>query len=99
MVLSSIINFDAAQKSNDVLGTAAAVPATEGQRNYAVSVALISLILAGAVARVLEAVVTDVGPRLAREVAERRGGLDAVPVVVEPLDGVSRPAGNSVSGS
>jgi hypothetical protein len=48
LVVASIINFDAAQKSKNAKATNV-VPSTLGQRRYAISVALVSLILSSAV--------------------------------------------------
>ena len=49
MVLASIISWDAAEKSSNVIAVSAAVPSTESERLYAVSVSLISLVVSGAV--------------------------------------------------
>ena len=48
LVLASVINFDAAQKSEDVIKASGAIPATPEQRSYALSAAIVSLILTGA---------------------------------------------------
>jgi len=46
LTLASFINYDAAQKSADVLdGNISVVPSTSGQRGYAVAVAVVSLIV------------------------------------------------------
>jgi hypothetical protein len=47
LALASYINYNAAEKSGDVLLGLTAVPSTDGQRGYAMSVSMISLVLSG----------------------------------------------------
>ncbi|KAL7561189.1 hypothetical protein ACA910_004116 [Epithemia clementina (nom. ined.)] len=47
LVLASIINYDAASKSENVIKASGAIPSTDEQQNYALSVAIVSLILTG----------------------------------------------------
>ena len=47
LVLASVINYDAANKSGDVIMSSGAIPSTDEQRSYALAVAIVSLILTG----------------------------------------------------